>query len=172
MGQQIIRNYLRKHAKKNRRLPHQRQKTILRGRKEAQNSPQTLLKRRVLSGCSLRRPSQPPACVSYLLRRITGEKQRIDVITAIDHAILAERNRPFGETHCRQPVILRHHDIPLLYAVDEGKIHAVRPLGDGYRRGSLPLKDMGGIAKDKTLDSVFFRQPNADIHHGASIRIN
>lgn len=45
-------------------------------------------------------------------------------------------------------IVLGHHHVAGAQQVHQGKVHAVRPLGEHQRLRALPLKAVGGIAED------------------------
>ena len=114
---------------------------------------------------------QPAARLPDFPGRVPGQQQRVDVVRRIPHAVLMQYLRPFSQAHGRQAVVLRNHHIPRGQPVDQGEIHAVRPLGNRHCLHPRPLNLVRGIAENHRLHPVGGGQPQGAVHHRAAVGI-
>ena len=76
------------------------------------------------------------------------QQEGVDVVRRVLHAVLVQRQSAPGQAHGGQAIVLGHHHVAGAQQVHQGKVHAVRPLGEHQRLRALPLKAVGGIAED------------------------
>ena len=103
---------------------------------------------------------------------VPRKQQRIYIFLRVFQTVLPQHPRAARQTHRGKTVILRNCDITRMQAIDQRKIHAVRPFGydDGLRarapdlvrsvaqndaRNMMRVCQMNRLVYDRTADRIF-----------------
>ena len=118
------------------------------------------------------RPFEPSAGCPVFSGFMADKEQGIDVVTGIFPAILMENPAAPGQTHGGQTVVLGDHQIISANPVGDGVVHTVSTFVKDQGIGAVPVKFMGGVAKDQAGDMKFLAQADGDVCHGTAVGID
>ena len=132
---------------------------------------QDLLKRIRKPDILLLRPLWAPLGVlsgtEELFVFIPPQHESVYVVGGVFQTILAQHPDAFGKAHTRQPIVLRHDNIPRLHPADQRKVHAVSALVEYERLRTFPLDLVRGIYKAPCLARACWTQPKPVVLHRA-----
>ena len=137
---------------------------------------QDLLKRIRKPDILLLRPLWAPLGVlsgtEELFVFIAPQHEGVYVVGGVFQTILVQHPGALGKAHTRQPVVLCHDDIPRLYPVDEGKIHAVCSFVEHQRLRTFPFNLVSCVAQDDDRNAELFCNLQRQVDHWTAVCIN
>lgn len=103
---------------------------------------------------------------------VPGKQKRIDIVGRVLPSILVKHSGTSGQTHGCQSVILCDYKIPGNNAIHKGIVYTVCTLIKNKGLDTIPVKFVGRIAQQKAGEVLFSANPDCDIHHRTTVRIN
>jgi len=130
------------------------------------------LERSILILCAFFLPLNPVSGGALLPRFVANQKQGINVVTGVFPAVLMDHPAAPGKTHGCQSIVLGDNQISGICSADQRIIHTVRAFIKNQSHRTVPMKFVGGIAKQNTGDIQRFAQSDGNIRNRTAVGID